>query len=138
MGLAGTLGMEHLALIAARMETALCQKPKDILLDDAFRADMDAVKMELTQLTAALPLKPIRKPSLAAKPMDPQSQQALLAELDTLLVLGDASVVALFDQHAVQLGAALGWTSEALGLQIKQFEFIAAHQTLQVLLKGGG
>jgi hypothetical protein len=120
------------------METALCQKHKDILLDDAFRADMDAVKMELTQLTAALPLKPIRKPSLAAKPMDPQSQQALLAELDTLLVLGDASVIALFDQHAVQLGAALGWTSEALGLQIKQFEFIAAHQTLQVLLKGGG
>jgi hypothetical protein len=72
----------------------------------------------------------IRKPSLAAKPMDPQSQHALLAELDTLLVLADASAVALFDQHAAQLGAALGWTSEALGLQIKQFEFNAAHQTL--------
>ncbi len=135
-GAAGTLGLEHLALIAARMETALRQKQKAVLLDDAFRADMDAVKLELTQLTAALPLKPIRKPSLAAQPMDPQSLRALLAELDTLLVLGDASVLALFDQHAAQLGAALGPICEVLGLQIKQFEFNAAHQTLQTLLNG--
>jgi len=108
-----------------------------VLLDDAFRADMDAVKLELTQLTAALPLKPIYKPVLAAQPMDPQSQRALLAELDTLLVLGDASVVDLYDQHAAQLGASLGPTSQVLGLQIKQFEFNAAHQTLQTFFSDG-
>ena len=60
---------------------------------------------------------------------------ALLAEMDALLVLGDALALSFFEQQAPQLCAALGSSCEALSQQIKRFEFEAAHQTLQLLIK---
>ena len=136
-GSAATLGLEHLAMVAGRMEGALRQRQSGVLTDDEFRADMDAIKLELTLLTAALPHQPIFKPAPAIEPLDPQNQHALLVQLDTLLVLGDASVIALFEQHAAQLNAMPGPTLDALALHIKRFEFDAAHQTLQALFKAG-
>lgn len=134
-GAAATLGLEHMALVAQRMERALHQHQEAVLADAAFRADMDAVKLEFTQLTAALPIKPLREPPPPAQPLDPQSQMALLAEMDALLVLGDASALSFFEQQAPQLCAALGSSCGALSQQIKRFEFETAHQTLQALIK---
>jgi signal transduction histidine kinase/HPt (histidine-containing phosphotransfer) domain-containing protein/ActR/RegA family two-component response regulator len=134
-GSSATLGLEHMALVAERMEKAFRLHQAEVLADASFRADMDAVKLEFTQLTAALPIKPQLAPTPVAPPLDPQSQLALLAEMDALLVLGDASALSFFEQQAPQLCAALGSSCEVLSQQIKRFEFEAAHQTLQVLIK---
>jgi CheY-like chemotaxis protein/HPt (histidine-containing phosphotransfer) domain-containing protein len=134
-GASATLGLEHMALVAERMEKAFRLHQAEVLADAAFRADMDAVKLEFTQLTAALPIKPQLAPTPVAPPLDPQSQLALLAEMDALLVLGDASALSFFEQQAPQICAALGSSCKALTEQIKRFEFEAAHQTLQLLIK---
>lgn len=134
-GASATLGLEHMALVADRMDRTLRLHQGAVLVDAEFRADMDALKLEFTQLTAALPIKPQLAPPPAAAPLDPQSQMALLTELDTLLVLGDASVLSFFEQQAPQICAALGSNCGALSQQIKRFEFEAAHQTLQTLIK---
>jgi CheY-like chemotaxis protein len=134
-GAAATLGLEHMALVAGRMDRDLRLQQEAVLADAAFRADMDAVKLEFTQLTAALPIKPLLAPPPAAPPLDPENQLALLAEMDTLLVLGDASALSFFEQQAAQLCAALGSNCALLAQQIKRFEFEAAHQTLQAQIK---
>jgi PAS domain S-box-containing protein len=143
-GASATLGLEHLSLVAARMEKALRVLQSSVVVDDVFRADMEAVKLEFTQVTAALPIKLGLNALPAAAPLDAPSLHALLAELDTLLVLGDASVGGWFEQKAPQLAATLGASFEALALHIKRFEFDAAHQALQAMqasqapFKGGG
>jgi len=137
-GAAATLGLEHLALVAGRMEKTLRLLQSTVVVDAAFRADMEAVKLEFTQVTAALPLQSVRKPHPTAAPLDPTSLRDVLTALDTLLVLGDASVVGWFEQQAPALSATLGAGFEALALHVKRYEFDAAHQALQALLSVDG
>ncbi len=134
-GASATLGLEHLALLAGRMEKTLRLLQSTVMVDAAFRADMEAIKLEFTQVTAALPIQPVRKSHLVAAPLDPSRLKVLLAELDTLLVLGDASVVGWFELQTPALSATLGAGFEVLALHIKRFEFDAAHQVLQSQLK---
>jgi signal transduction histidine kinase/FixJ family two-component response regulator/HPt (histidine-containing phosphotransfer) domain-containing protein len=136
-GASATLGLEHLALVAGRMENTLRLLQSSVVVDAAFRADMEAIKLEFTQVTAALPIQLVRPLHPAAAPLEPSSLQTVLAELDTLLVLGDASVVGWFEQQAPALRATLGASFEALALHIQRYEFDAAHQALQALLSGG-
>jgi HPt (histidine-containing phosphotransfer) domain-containing protein len=136
-GASATLGLEHLSLVAARMEAALRLLQSSVVVDDVFRADMETVKLEFTLVTAALPIKLTPHAFPATPPLDAPSLRALLAELDTLLVLGDASVGGWFEQKAPQLAATLGASFEALALHIKRFEFDAAHQALQAMHRGG-
>ena len=98
-GSAATLGLEHLAMVAGRIEGALRQPQSGVLTDDEFRADMDAIKLELTLLTAALPHQPIFKPAPAIEPLDPQNQHALLVQrrlsLSILMIANLSGLVSL-------------------------------------------
>ena len=137
-GASATLGLEHLALVAGRLENALRLLQSTVVVDDAFRADMETIKLEFTQVTAALPIKPLQKPQLPVQALDEPTLKARLVALDTLLILGDASVVAWFEENAPPLQASLGAGCEVLALHIKRFEFDAAHQALQALIKAQG
>ena len=65
-------------------------------------------------------------------PSDPsEALRAVLEQLDALLAQSDTAAMALFDQHAAALRAALGAQGEQLGRAIGRFEFEAARDTLR-------
>lgn len=132
---AAILGLEHLAQMAERLDRALRTHPGSCRVDDAFRANMEAIRLEITTLLAALPPPDLPPAPVTVLPLDPDSLQALLTEIDALLALGDAAVLGLFEAHAAELRTALGPPrSEELARQIKQFDFDAARVTLRKLL----
>ena len=57
--------------------------------------------------------------------------QTGIAPLDALLAQSDTAAMALFEEHAVALRAALGAQGEQLGRAIGRFEFEAARDTMR-------
>lgn len=69
----------------------------------------------------------------AAAPLTADALQALLDQLDALLAQSDIAAIALFDQHAAELLAALGEPGKRLGREIRQFAFEAARDIVHTL-----
>jgi PAS domain S-box-containing protein len=130
-GAAATLGADHLAMLAERVEQAIRMCPTASMPEDIIRSDMEAITLELKTLSIALPA---RQPAAAAGrtgEADPKVLMAILDQLGALLARSDTAATALFDQHADFLRNALGAPCEEFARQINTFEFEAALQTLQ-------
>ncbi len=69
----------------------------------------------------------------AAAPLTADALQALLDQLDALLAQSDIAAIALFDQHAAELLAALGEPGKRLGREIRQFALEAARDIVHTL-----
>ena len=67
--------------------------------------------------------------------VDPATVRAVLDQLDALLAQSDTAAIALFEEHAAALRAALGAQGEQLGRAIGRFEFEAAREKLHALPK---
>ena len=68
---------------------------------------------------------------MAAAAVEPQKLRALLRQFDALLAQSDTSAMALFDEHAAMLRAAMGPAFGPFSAQIRKFNFAAARQTLR-------
>jgi two-component system, sensor histidine kinase and response regulator len=132
-GTGATLGADHLAAKAGHLEEVLRADTDLANHGDEIRSDMEAITDEFTLLSAAmLPWEAALLPD-DITPVPPKVLRAILAELTTLLAQSDTAAIALFEDHALLLRAALGPTCEELGHQINQFEFEAAWETLRGL-----
>lgn len=70
-----------------------------------------------------------------ATPLAADALRAVLDQLDALLAQSDIAAIALFEEHAAALRAALGEPGERLGHEIREFAFEAALETVQTLRK---
>lgn len=131
-GTAATLGADHLASFAERLERALQGRPGARAQDDEIRLAMESVQFELVTLATVLPPK-----ELFAQANDltvnQESLGAVLRELAALLVQSDTAAIGFFDQHQPLLKAAFGSSCDDLARQIRRFAFEMAHETLQNL-----
>jgi two-component system sensor histidine kinase/response regulator len=129
-GAAGTLGADHLARLAADLETRLREPTQSP--PTPVDGDTEAMSREMLLIAAALnPWPEDEQP--AAEPGNPEAALAVLGHLAALLVSADTSAIALYEQHASGLRQALGAGADTLGRQILAFEFEGARQTLQGL-----
>jgi HPt (histidine-containing phosphotransfer) domain-containing protein len=129
-GTAATLGADRLAEMAGRLQQMLPASGEQKILADALRPEMDAINLELMMIAAALPPPQALAPTHGA-PLDAETLRALLEQLDTLLAQSDTAALALFDQHAAALRAALGAQGDSLGREIGRFKFQAARHILR-------
>lgn len=129
-GAAATLGADRLAEKARQLETTFRASPDSPELD----VNMEAVRLELVALSAALPVlpTPILLPT-DVPPPDPLVLKIILDDLETLLAQSDSTAGPLFRQHAGQLRAALGPRCEELAGQIAVLDMEAAEHTLHAL-----
>ena len=134
-GAAATLGLEQLALLAGRLDKTLHTNLSQgtVVFNEEFRTDVEAIKLEFTQLASVLPPPSVVAPATTPIPIDPSALQALLTQLDAMLALGDAAVIALFEDHGAELQTALGPRCKELAQQIKKFDFDVARATLHTL-----
>jgi len=107
-GSSGLLGLDQLAKIVLQLERALLENPPGSRRDTAMRAGMEAFERELAALAAALPVRSALAIAGDAAAVNPQKLQALLSRFDALLAQSDTSAMALFDEYAALLRAALG------------------------------
>jgi len=128
-GTSATLGADRLAEQAARLEKMLPAGAKRKIRAAALQPEMDAINRELMALAAVLP--PPSPAAANATPLGKEALRALLEQLDALLAQSDTAAMALFEQHAAALGAALGAQGEQLGREIARFEFAAARESLR-------
>jgi HPt (histidine-containing phosphotransfer) domain-containing protein len=135
-GTGGTLGAEHLAADAGRLEKMLKANLDAPLDDPEIKAAMAAVSQEMLTLAAALPSPP-DTPEADAEPLDPETLSQVLDELDSLLTQSDAAAIELFRKHAASLRASLGAPFDAFARQLGNYDFELALQTLQALRQHG-
>jgi two-component system sensor histidine kinase/response regulator len=124
------LGAEHLGASAGRLVEMLRADPDGRSHTPAMRLEMDAIERDFILLADALP-----PPSANLRPADvplpdAKALASLLEQLDALLAQSDTAAIALFEQHATALHAALGTPGEQFGGEIGRFEFDAARHTL--------
>jgi CheY-like chemotaxis protein len=131
-GAAATLGIQHCAELARRIEAAVRANPDTAARNSAIQADMDAFKLDLDDLSKALS-SPEACPLADAAPVDRDMLSGVLGQLETMLAQGDFSTVSLLDDHAEMLRAALGERYEQLERQIRLLDFDAARETLRAL-----
>jgi CheY-like chemotaxis protein len=128
-GTAATLGIEQIAILAEQLSDKL-RSAKDARLDDE-AASIQAIDAQLSALAQAMPKA--GTPRADSPRADFETIRSVLAELDGLLAESDTEAITLFDRHAESLRNDLGGLGEALGRQIKQFDFEAARETLREL-----
>lgn len=134
-GSAATLGMERLAEMARLLEAQMRQQSVEHLRNVEIRdamADISNAFVELINLLPPLPLTPAVTGSTLP---DQALTGKLLHELGVLLAQSDTAAIALLEEHSATLRAALGLSFDHLALQIQQFEFDKARETLYSLLK---
>ncbi len=131
-GTSATVGIDRVAEIAGRLEAVLGVNRDPIPTDDEIRAEMNALTRGFAALAAALPSPPAPRPEDTLRP-DPDALNAVLSELDTLLAQADTAAIAVFDQHAALLRAALGPRCDDLERRVKRFAFDAARELLRSL-----
>ncbi|MFZ4539597.1 response regulator [Propionivibrio sp.] len=133
-GTGATLGVDHLAEVAARLEAMLRTSQTESLRVDDIRPEIEAINHEITVLSAALSTLSIARPvqdDLAS--IDPATLKAVLDELEKLLGQGDAAAIVLFDEHAAELRTALGPPGEEIDREIKKFAFEDAREMLRTV-----
>lgn len=89
-----------------------------------------------TALAHGLPAGPVEAAAAqeaVAAPSTADALKAVLDRLDALLAQSDIAAIALFEQHAADLRAALGEPAERLGREIRRFAFEAAREIVQSL-----
>jgi two-component system sensor histidine kinase/response regulator len=119
-GLAGNIGARSLAGLARSLETAISEGSGDS------RAQASALAGALEQLLQAI-AGGVPAPALqAVADIDPVLRDAVLNELNSLLMEDDARADSLLREHEALLAAALPGHFRALQLAIEQFEFEAA------------
>ncbi len=133
-GAAGTLGVEGLANIALRLEEALRVDRDTTQRGHAIDSNMEAIGLEFSRLAAALPVPPA--PAATAPPADAASVGRVLDALGARLAQGDFSALALLQEQADLLRAALGERYDEIARQIKGFDFVGAVATLAALRRG--
>jgi len=131
-GTAATLGADHLAAMAATLESRLRASPEERIHAEDVRAEMDAIRLALTGLASVLPQPATDLPSELAAP-EREALRSVFDELDTLLAQNDTAAIALFDEHAASLRVALGAPCAELERRIKLFDFAAARARLRAL-----
>jgi PAS domain S-box-containing protein len=132
-GLAATLGVVHLAGIAADLERRLRTNPTGSVHGADIRAELDAMRLQLKALAAALPEEPEVAGEANTAAPDADALNRIFDELAGLLEQGNINVIAQFDTHAVSLRTALGPYHEELARQIHEFAFDSALETLRLL-----
>jgi HPt (histidine-containing phosphotransfer) domain-containing protein len=132
-GTAATLGAEHLAATAQRLETTLRANQDSIAVGAASQPEINAITLDLMALAAVLPTRSIEPGPTDNRPPDPAILQAILEELGALLTQSDTAAVTHFETHAGLLRRALGPACDDLARQLKQFDFEAALKTLHSL-----
>jgi two-component system sensor histidine kinase/response regulator len=135
-GAAGTLGVERLAAIALRLEEDLRAPESSPSRSHAIESNIAAIRLEFTVLASALPAPPA--PAADTTSPDAEALGRLLDELGTLLEQGDFDALALLQDHAGPLRAALGPGCEELAQHIRLFDFKAAEATLLALRESLG
>jgi two-component system sensor histidine kinase/response regulator len=136
-GAAATLGADRLAEIAGRLEAMLKPGRDPTAIGEEIRSAMDAASVEFAVLAAAVaPASPVPDP-VDVGPQDPAAVAAVLDRLDALLGQADTAAIALFDEHAALLRAALGPACDLLKRQVDGFEFETARETLRGHLSQG-
>jgi len=123
-GVAGTLGFNHLAGLASRLESALKQRGDSGDL-------IEAIEPELATLAAAILALPQEQVAETTEPVDPALMEQVLAQLEHLLMFSDTSTGQLAADHALLLRAALGTRYEQLRRQIESFDYDSALATLR-------
>ncbi|MEI6719537.1 MAG: Hpt domain-containing protein [Betaproteobacteria bacterium] len=129
-GTGALLGAERLGASAGRLVEMLRADPDGRSHTPAMRLEMDAIERDFILLAQALPPPSANLRPADVPPLDAQTLASLLERLDALLAQSDTAVIALFEQHATALHAALGAPGEQLGGEIGRFEFDAARHTL--------
>jgi len=127
-GVAATLGANHLADLASRLEAALKQRGDSGDL-------VEAIELELSALAAAILALPQEQSEEAAEPADPVLAGQVVAQLENLLMLSDTDAARLAADHSRLLQAALGARYEQLRRQIESFDYDSALATLRFGLK---
>ena len=130
-GTTGLLGLDHLAKTVLQLEATLLGNPPGSQREPAMRAGMEAFDIELAALAAVLATQSAQADAVAAAAVEPQKLRALLRQFDALLAQSDTSAMALFDEHAAMLRAAMGPAFGAFSAQIRKFDFAGARQTLK-------
>ena len=134
-GAAATLGADQVATPAAELESLLRANPAGNLPADAIALKIDAIRLEIAGLAAALqPWKAEPYPA-DITPETASSLRAVLDELDRLLEQGDTAAIALFEKCGPSLRAALGPPCDGLAQQIMRFDLENAQNTLRKLRK---
>jgi HPt (histidine-containing phosphotransfer) domain-containing protein len=135
-GTGATLGANHLAAKAARLEGLLRARqndPNEHARTDEIEIELEieAIRQEITALAAVLPPAPTHALAQHSTSVDPKALSEVLEKLDLLLEQSDTAALSLFSEHAELLRAALGQPYEELERQIKRFDFEAASHTLR-------
>jgi len=137
-GTAATLGADHLAAMAGRLDRMLrASKEGDVrgvLNGDKIHPEMEAIRLEFILLAVSLPLPSVAPLSVDITQPDLEALRAVLNEIDALLIKNDTAAIALYEGHAEPLRTAMGASYEKLTRQINQFSFEAARETLQAVL----
>ena len=134
-GTAATLGLEHLAQLAASLDDVFRQATDKAPDQASLAPAMNAITAAFVQLAAALPAPPPLAD--AAQSTDKAASAALLNRLAALLAQSDTGAVALLDEHAGTLKTAMGAAFEPFSAQLKQYDFAAAHATLAAVRAAG-
>ena len=128
-GVALTLGAELIAETARRIEMALKADLSGALTAESLQGEMEAIHQAFMAIAAVLPAStfvPAEVPLPGADVL-----QAMLDALETALAAGDFSAAAQYREHAAVLRVALGEVAEKLSIQINQFDFPGALDTLR-------
>ena len=134
-GTAATLGLEHLAQLAASLDDVLRQATDNAPDQASLAPAVNAITAAFVELAAVLP--PPLPPVSAAQSTDKTASAALLNRLAALLAQSDTGAVALLDEHAGTLKTAMGAAFEPFSAQLKQYDFAAAHATLAAVRAAG-
>ena len=128
-GTAATLGADRLAEMARHLEELVRASASAAGSRDEIDSAMEAVRVELTALAAALP--PLAAPTDFV-PTDPETLRKVLDELEALLAQSNAAAITLFEDNPALRGA-LGAEGEKLEHLVKQFDFGTAREALRAL-----
>ncbi len=137
-GAAGTLGVDRLAALAAKMESDLRAGTVEGCVGDAWRGALDEIGDQLAALAAALPTH--SDGDAAALPaVDCQRLGEVGERLAALLACGDAACIGYYAANAALLRTAFGADACAqLARAIDRFDFAAAGATLAALREASG
>jgi PAS domain S-box-containing protein len=137
-GVAATLGAERLAEMTAQLEGLLYPGKEAGPGDGDINAMVEAIRLELVSLGAALACLPAVTAKVAGPAPEAQALRQILEALDELLARSDTGAIELFVNHAAALRVALGSPGDELAWQIGRFDFVAARKTLRPFLVEGG
>jgi CheY-like chemotaxis protein len=132
-GSAATLGLEHLAQLAAGLDQELKQHPDGPPDKSVLANAMHDISTAFIELAAALPLGPSSPQSGTAEVAGMAGSAALIKRLEGLLAQSDTGAIALLNEHADTLKAAMGADFQPFSAQLKRYDFEAAHALLSTV-----